>query len=313
MRRVLSAAIVVVGLASISWYLFGRNDVSPDPLPFAEKSSSPNIYREVQDVSRQVAAHPSSAEASRLVPDRAPGFIGWNKLTLSDPLRDVMRRAATTRNPDEAYSAVQMEMVCGTSEHLKESDLEGMVSVLAPKATSALKVTTQQSMNAAREKLIKYCESHGEREHALALAQARQTFLTGTSITKILAQLPLRTGDGRLPPLSQEQAQAAILALSQPGSYPMAVERLLAGPAIGLPDYWALQDDQRTLARSLIYWELTGDRSPDSVRNVFTCLTAAVCLASSDGLSASAEITKVTKQVVGLIQSQNWVALGIQR
>jgi hypothetical protein len=320
MNRALLSSFAFGLFALVAWYIFGGSAVVRGPAPNIDVSAPKNagVSSNRDGLPDSVERAPTASATKFPAAADGAGFIPWTKLTLSDPLEGVMARAAKARNLDEAYSGGQVSIVCGTSQKLKDSNFDGTAQYLFPSATAEQRATAKGNMKAAYAKLAKYCASFSEPPQVAALSQIQSTIVGGNSVTKSLVRLPPRSVvDDALPTLTQEQTQAAIVALSQPTVYPMALDRALSGTVIGLPSYWALPDEQRELAQSVIYWELTGDRSPDSVRNVFTCYIKSVCLDSDGQVSypvpISAEVSTVAREVMELIRRQDWTALGVQR
>lgn len=270
------------------------------------EAGAANIKEEMTPAANGGGTDPKRSERSDL---------RLNILTLDRSIEDALRSASSSGRPDEAYAAVQIGIVCGTMETIKDEDVAKIAGVVVPSADDVGRIAASKQMTAARQKLLAYCGTFRGAEQSSMMEKAKSTVKSATSITKVAFQIPRKNEAGGLPTLTQEQSQAAITAFSQPSVYPLVLDRLLSGGAIGLPAYRALSVDQRNVAQSLVYWELSGDRSPASLRNVFTCSMTAVCLQADGGSSviATAETVAVASQIVAMARNQDWSGLGFNR
>lgn len=256
-------------------------------------------------------ANRAEAPAVKSTPSKGKP-IQWSKLTLADSLDDYLRYAATTKNPDEAYSGVQISIVCTTVAAIPEGQLEGIAAYQLQASSDKQRAAALEQMKASRTKLSSYCANLKTPENLAAVKAARETAFSGASITRALSYLP-KIGENEAP--TQEQLQASMLVLTQPGTNAIGVDRVLSSGIIGLPSYLALSREQRSIVQSYVYADLTGDRNSDSVRNVAACFYTGVCPGVQSGLTAEQyqSAQQVGQQIISLIRSQNWTALHMQR
>lgn len=302
---------IATAIATVVWWQFPKADT--ENANVAQQGLAP--LSELPKESSQPVSSPSKSPENRSdKTTKKSEFIPWNELTIHASLADLLKRAASSQKPEEAYIAIQVGVVCLTTQAFDQQKLREVAGVHLQQANQETIAAAAQAMEAARLKLASFCRDYDNSELGEAVSVARKTAFSGRANGPMLSSLVGKPGAQAA--LTQEQSQAVLLSLGQPEINAIAVDRILASSAIAFTPYKALTGSQRLIAQSLIYWELTGDRSEESLRNLYVCSTTAICVSNPGRFVEAQEYEKareISKQVVNLVRMQNWQGLGIPR
>lgn len=115
--------------------------------------------------------------------------------------------------------------------------------------------------------------------------------------------------------MSQEQRQAAILVLLDPVAQSASLDLVLSvlNPATLNSRFSALNEFEQDLVRSWVYRELTGDKNPDSIRNLYVCASSGICpVTQPEGQGeVPGVVNDASRYMTSLIRTQHWEALGL--
>lgn len=305
-----SLVIVSAGVVAVWCFLDSASTVAPE-----EQSSvaRPEGSQSVRSAPATLTTTPLAIADRHIDGGVSSKFVPWSRLTVRDSIGDAFKRAASTQNPEEAYIAIQIGVACLSAAALNDEMAFSVVtSTLALQSPNHIEAATKE-MGDARRALTWYCKDFDDPENAAAIAAARKTVVSG----KVLARnvVPIQTAGGLpRPPFKQEQFQALTMSLSNPGIYASAIDRILASQEIKHPAYQDLGQPQRSVAQAMVYWELTGDRDAQSLRNLLACSMTAICVEHPDKFvepSKYQEALKVSAELLDLIRAQKWQQLGL--
>lgn len=167
-------------------------------------------------------------------------------------------------------------------------------------------------MKAATGKLLGFCRGIADRDVEQSLTALFNDVKREASPSKQLLNMSA-LGKANW---TQEQVQAAMQVLSQPALYPygvdLLVERMIVYPVNDQGAAPSFTDLERV--KSMVYQELTGDRDPESIRNLFACVNRGVCNlenrpAAND--EQARRLAQIAQATIDAIRSQRWAAIGL--
>ncbi|MBI3369008.1 MAG: hypothetical protein HY021_11370 [Burkholderiales bacterium] len=243
-----------------------------------------------------------------------PDPSSWSEIGIRSDLRKLIADARRSPRPEDRLAVVRVSAVCHSTQARQQMDA---TTTRAAEPVSSVNLfgfdsTTQSAMKTATSKLLGFCQGIEDADVEQSLTSLFNDVKREASPSKQLLNMSA-LGKANW---TQEQVQAAMQVLSQPSLYPrgadMLIERVIVFPAIDQGAALSFADVDKV--KSLVYQELTGDRDPQSIRNLFACVNQGVCdlesraAANDDQARRLAQIAQAT---VDAIRSQRWAAIGL--
>lgn len=317
-KRLFLTGCTMAGLALMAWLWLEREP--PPALGMAEPARP--VVPGAREPAKRVAALPASTPAIGARPASPPAAArprraasaDWSKVLASMSLADVLQKAQASTRSDDRRSAVWAWAVCSAaSADLPRLSPDQAAEIAHAEAEPQFIKRTAEKMLASRKRLIEFCGDHD----APALRAALET-LVSRSKREASASHTVLAMRGSSPPSqwSQEQTQAVQLVLSNPQSYPRALDHLLEQVLATLPgvEVGQLTMSESLQVRSMAYQLLSGDQDPDSVRNLHLCFNHAICdvYREADAMPPDQQrLLGLAQGVVQAIRTQRWEAFGL--
>lgn len=314
-------AVVVVVVVVLGWYIYGVRDVSDsaaavsgESVSSREHASATPLFTGASSVG-DVGTKGSEPQAVAIPQRVTEGRLDWREVTTKQSAEYWIRQASSAGDPNRRTTAMAVGLACDSLESRNHISAQDFVRTMYSSLAGEAQTRRIRQMDAARTSLLGYCAQlsgspalQAEMEQVLKQMRKEQSVNSGT------AGLPSRAKIMKGGRASQDQVQWAQQALMQPQAYGFVFDRILRSGLISYPGFSALVGEARSLAESLIYWELTGDVDPQSLRNLQVCSLVGICAADLPQFKSESRYHSartVASIVAQLIATQSWSALGI--
>lgn len=306
---VLPAALVLGAVAGATyWYFSTPSQVASDSNQVALRTPPANqsdlTSNSQKDATTSVASSlPQAAQPVRNAPPPKPRTVDWKHINAGS-LMDALQSARGATRIEEAEVALRASSICLASNSWS---VDFLTTTARPSDNSLL--ASAAVVREKKEKLDRICAPVKTAEAEAAMRDARNA---SRSVSSPAVHL-VGAGAANQTQWSQERRQAAIGVLSDPERLGHLLDYALDSISPNRISAEGLSEAEMALARSLAYQELTDDKSPDSIRNLFFCIKTRICDTSATTVNSSDSGKRAqvaSAELVRLIKSQSWEQLG---
>lgn len=242
----------------------------------------------------------------------------WRLVRASDDLLSVIGKLESTENMEERAIIFRLNSICS----VVPGDTQSLDTRLGQVAQSKreLKSLRESDLVLARsagQSLQRFCTDFGSEALAARISGLLSKARLEQSLAKASIGLPQITGQSQL---TTDQVVAITAALASPLDNAFAVDTILRRL---MPLDSGIDFTSHRAAMDIVYGELTGDRSPESLRALLACYSELVCQGRGENSTLASRFPSATSndeervrsyanQVLDLVARRSWNELKIR-